>query len=92
MCSLEKNNTKHIVLKYTLCISSGNGADLGTYSLLWLTGNCVVQRVIGSVCSQTCEVLCTISTSTEDKHLRVRIGGPNCNYLFLHVSTTFMIH
>lgn len=74
----KKNNTKHIGLKYTPCISSGNGADPGTYSLLWLTGNSVVQRVIGNVCSQTHKVLCTMSTSTADKHLRVRIGGPSC--------------
>lgn len=49
-------------------------------------------REIGNVCSQTRDVLCTMSSSTADKHLRVRIGGPNCNYLFLHISTTFMIH
>lgn len=39
----KKINTKHIGLKYMSCISSGNGADLGTYSLPGLTGNSVVQ-------------------------------------------------
>lgn len=39
----KKNQTKHIGLKYMQSISSGNGADLGTYSLLWLTGNCCAE-------------------------------------------------
>lgn len=71
---------KHMGMKYMLCITTVNGEDLGTYSPLAADKKPVTLRVIGNLCSQIHKVQCTISTSG-DKHMRVKIGGPNCDLL-----------
>lgn len=73
-------------MKYMLCITNVNGKDVGTYSPLVADKELsfVMLGVIGNLCSQILEVLCTMSTLA-DKHLRVKTGGPNCDLLSLPI-------
>lgn len=73
-------------MKCMLCITNVNGKDLGTYSPLVTDKelSSVLLGVIGNLCSQIHEILCTTSASV-DKHLRVNTGGPNCDLLSLPI-------